>query len=82
MFDRDIAMSLPSLPKRFYFFRDTFRLRDELLAFRFALTLGGGGSGVFGWGKSLDRSRWKVSFARVRRSLTTFRSPFLISPSL
>jgi hypothetical protein len=78
----EIAMSLTSLSKRSYFFRDAFRLRDELLALRFTFSLGGGGSGVLGWGKSLDRSLWKISFACLTRWLTTFGSPFLSSPSL
>jgi hypothetical protein len=48
MFARDIAISLASLSVRPHFFRDAFRLRDELLAFRFAFTLGGGSSGILG----------------------------------
>jgi hypothetical protein len=33
-------------------------LPDELLALRFTLTLGCGGSGILGWGESFDRSLW------------------------
>jgi hypothetical protein len=82
MLARDIAISLTSLSKRSYFLRDGFRLRDELLALRFTFALGGGGSGVFGWGKSLDSSLWKISLARFTRWLTTFGSPLLFRPSL
>jgi hypothetical protein len=51
-------MSLTSLSERSYFFRNGFRLRDELLALGFTFALGGGGSGVLGGGKRLDRSLW------------------------
>jgi hypothetical protein len=58
MFARDIAMSLTSLPEWPYFFRDTFRLRDELPALGFAFALGGGGSGVLRRRERPDRSLW------------------------
>jgi hypothetical protein len=80
MFARDIAMSFTSLSKRSYFLRDAFRLRDELLSLGLAFSLGCGGSGVLGWGKSLDRRLWKIPFARLTRWLTTFGSPLLSRP--
>jgi hypothetical protein len=40
------------------FLRDTFGLRDELLALGFSFALGGGGSGVFSRAESFNRSLW------------------------
>jgi len=64
------------------FSSNAFGLPYELLALRFTFSLGGSGSGILGGGESLDRSLWKISFTRVRRSFTTFGSPFLLRPSL
>jgi hypothetical protein len=40
------------------FLRNTFGLRDELLALGFAFSLGSGGSGVFSRAESFNRSFW------------------------